>query len=327
MATKTHNSTGQWHTVRQRIVLLALLGLVCTAMYVFYGVSEAWEYILMRRATRVLAMGIAGASIAMSTVIFQTISNNRILTPSIMGLDSLYILLQTFFIFFFGSSHQLVQNSQLNFALTVGFMLLFSVLTYRVFFRKEQTNIYFMLLIGIVLGTLFQSASSMLQVLIDPNEYLLVQDRMFASVNNVKSNLLPIASIATVATTFVFLPLMRYLDVLALGKEHAMNLGIDYLRVVRRLLMIVFVFISIATALIGPITFLGLIVANIAYEFLPTYRRGLLILGATLIGMIAMIGGQFIIEKIFHFSTALSVIINLIGGLYFLRLILKERVT
>src|SRR5690625_2415158 len=126
MATKTHNSTGQWHTVRQRIVLLALLGLVCTAMYVFYGVSEAWEYILMRRATRVLAMGIAGASIAMSTVIFQTISNNRILTPSIMGLDSLYILLQTFFIFFFGSSHQLVQNSQLNFALTVGFMLLFS---------------------------------------------------------------------------------------------------------------------------------------------------------------------------------------------------------
>ena len=48
-------------------------------------------------------MAITGVAIAYSTVIFQTITHNRILTPSIMGLDSLYLLVQTVVIFFLGS--------------------------------------------------------------------------------------------------------------------------------------------------------------------------------------------------------------------------------
>src|SRR5699024_12781250 len=99
---------------------------------------------------------------------------------------------------------------------------------------------------------------------------------------------------------------------------------VPYDKVVKHLLVIVAVLISIATALIGPITFLGLLVVNVAYEFLKTYRHFYLIFGSVFISIIALLGGQFIVEKVFTFQTTLSVIINFIGGVYFIYLLLKE---
>jgi len=89
-------------------------------------------------------------------------------------------------------------------------------------------------------------------------------------------------------------------------------------------MVIVAVLTSISTALAGPVTFLGLLVANLSYEYLKTYRHRELILGAILISIIALVGGQWIVERVFAFSTTLSVIINFIGGIYFIYLLLKE---
>lgn len=163
-----------------------------------------------------------------------------------------------------------------------------------------------------------------MQVLIDPNEFMVVQDRMFASVNNVNTNLVYLSIILLVAVTLYSLRYFKYLDVLSLGKDHAINLGVPYNKVVKQLLIIVAILISIATALIGPITFLGLLVVNIAYQFLSTYKHTYLILGSVFISIIALLGGQFIVEKIFVFDTTISVIINFVGGVYFIYLLLKE---
>src|SRR5699024_6001443 len=79
-----------------------------------------------------------------------------------------------------------------------------------------------------------------------------------------------------------------------------------------------------ATALVGPIVFLGLLVVNLSYEFMKTFRHQYIILGAIFISIIALIGGQFIVEKLFSFETTISVIINFVGGIYFIYLLLKE---
>lgn len=163
-----------------------------------------------------------------------------------------------------------------------------------------------------------------MQMLIDPNEFLIVQDRMFASFNNVQTELLLLSTVGISLSVLYFLRFARYLDVLALGKEHAVNLGVPYDYVVKRLLLIVVVFISISTALVGPITFLGLLVANVAYEFMKTFRHKPLITAAVLISIIALIGGQVLVERVFTFSTTLSVIVNFVGGVYFIYLLLKE---
>ena len=312
---------------KKKTMLLAIVSLILAALYIFYDLTGNISYILPKRIIKVVAIIITGGAIAFSTTIFMTITNNRILTPSIMGLDSLYMLTQTFIIFIFGSRSLIMMNGNINYLLSVGIMVIFSLVFYRLLFKGEDNNIYFLLLIGMILGTFFSSFTSFMQVLIDPNEFMVAQDRMFASINNVNENLVYLSIILIIVVVLYFIRFYKYLDVLSLGKDHAINLGVPYDRVVRQLLIIVAVLISIATALIGPITFLGLLVVNIAYQFINTYKHFYIILASIFLSIIALIGGQFIVEKIFVFNTTISVIINFVGGIYFIYLLLKENKT
>lgn len=310
-------------TLTKKFIFLTVIALVLIAVFMLIQAGGHWDYVLPRRGKKVLAMVITGGAIAFSTVVFQTITNNRILTPSIMGLDSLYMLFQTFMVYVFGSMSLTMMGKNLNFILSVVMMAAFSVIFYKILFRREGQNIYFLLLLGIIFGTLFQSLSTFMEVLIDPNEFQIVQDKMFASFNNVNTDLLVISIVLIGLVTAYFVKFTKFLDVIALGRDHAVNLGVDYDAVVKRLLIVVAVLISIATALVGPITFLGLLVANVSYQFLKTYKHQYLIPGSVLMSIIALVGGQLIVERVFTFSTTLSVIINLVGGVYFIYLLLK----
>jgi iron complex transport system permease protein len=308
-----------------KLASLAMVAAGCCALYLFHELNGSFDYALPRRVLKVLAMVITGFSIAYSTVVFQTITHNRILTPSIMGLDSLYLLLQTVIIFFLGSGHTIIVNKQINFLISVAVMILFALLLYKFLFKKGGQQIYFLLLIGIIVGTFFSSISTFFQVLIDPNEFQIVQDRMFASFNNINSDLVWLAAgVVGIVVAYAW-RFLKYLDVLSLGREVAINLGVPYDSIVRQMLIIVAIFISISTALVGPITFFGLIVANLSYQFFKTYKHKVLITGAVLMSIIALVGGQWLVERVFTFSTTLSVIINFIGGVYFIYLLLKER--
>lgn len=309
---------------KRKTLILAVIALLLTLLYIFYDLSGNISYILPRRVIKVIAILLTGGAIAFATTVFMTITNNRILTPSVMGLDSLYLLTQTVIIFIFGSGTLAMMNSSINYLLSIGVMIIFSLLFYQLLFKGEGNNIYFLLLIGMILGTFFSSLTSFMQVLIDPNEFMIAQDRMFASINNVNTDLVYLSVIITIVVVLYFTRLYKYLDVLNLGKDHATNLGVPYHYVVKRLLILVAILISVATALVGPITFLGLLVVNIAYQFLKTYRHFYLILGSVFISIIALVGGQLIVERIFVFQTTLSVIINFIGGIYFIYLLLKE---
>ncbi|WHY67522.1 iron chelate uptake ABC transporter family permease subunit [Neobacillus sp. SuZ13] len=310
-----------------RMACLVLIAAGCCAVYLIHDLNGSFDYALPRRGIKVLAMVLTGFTIAYATVIFQTITHNRILTPSIMGLDALYLLLQTVIIFFLGSSHLVVTNKQINFLLSVAVMIVFALFLYRFLFKKGGQSIYFLLLIGIIVGTFFSSISTFLQVLIDPNEFLIVQDRMFASFNNINSDLVWMAIVIVLLVLIYAWRYIKYLDVLSLGRETAINLGVPYDSIVKQMLVIVAIFISISTALVGPITFFGLIVANLSYQFFHTYKHKTLISGAVLMSIIALVGGQWFVERVFTFSTTLSVIINFIGGVYFIYLLLKERKT
>src|SRR5690606_28598895 len=140
---------------------------------------------------------------------------NRILTPSIIGLDSLYMLIQTVMVFAFGSTTLTMMNKNVHFLINVGLMVLFAGLLYKFLFKREGKNLYFLLLVGIICGTFFGSISTFMQVLIDPNEFTIVQDRMFASFNNVHSDLLVISLIVAALTGLYSLKFIKYLDVIS----------------------------------------------------------------------------------------------------------------
>jgi len=311
--------------MRKKLLLLTLLLLVGTGIFLFHDASSGISaYALSRRIPKVTALILTGFSIASASLIFQTVSENRILTPSVLGLDSLYVFIQTALLFFGGSTLQGKSSGSGAFLFSVLLMGLFSVLLLRTVLKKVQGNLYRMLLVGIVLGTLLRSASSYLQAILDPNEFLILQGQLFASFNNINTRVLTLAAGLILLCLFIISRHVQELDVLSLGRDNAVNLGVAYPVLVQRMLLLSAVLIGVSTALVGPITFLGILVTNLARELLKTYRHRILLWGSMLISAAALVLGQFLVEQVFNFNTPISVMINFVGGLYFIFLLIRE---
>lgn len=307
-----------------KILILAVIAILSIIGFLFYNIQGGFSYAFPKRVVRVCAMIITGVAIAYATVMFQTVTRNRILTPSIIGVDSMYEVVQTVLYFFLGSASVFVVDRYVNFGTAIVVMVIFALLLYRFLFRADKYPIFLLLLAGMIIGTLLGSLVTFLQVIIDPIEYLSLQSRLFASFTNVKSELVGISAIILLACFIYGSRMMRDLDVMNLGRDTAINLGVNYDKIVLNVLVLASILLATSTALVGPITFLGLIVSNLAYQFLVTYKHSVLILGASLISIIALVGGQFLVQHVFHLNTTLSVIINFIGGVYFIYLLLKE---
>ncbi len=310
---------------KKKIFILTILVLISCGLSLFLGINkDNIGFFLPRRATKLLAILISSYCIGYSTVSFQTITNNRILTPSVIGLDSLYMFVQTIIVYFFGSKTLSMMSGYTNYFLSICFMIFFSLILFIILFLKENRNLYFLILAGMIVGNLFGGLSTFMQVILDPNEFLVLQGKMFASFSNVNEELLFISVLIILALFIISIRDYNTLDVLSLGKEHSINLGVKYNHFVLKNLIIITVLISVSTALTGPITFLGILVASIARELMKTYKHTYRITCAVLIGCFALVFGQFLVEKVFRFTTTVSVIINFIGGVYFIYLILKE---
>ena len=309
---------------RKKLIFLGIIALGCILLYAFYNIQGSFSYAFPRRLVHIGAIVITGVAIAYATVMFQTVTHNRILTPSMIGVDSMYEVVQTVIYFFAGSASIFVVNRYLNFGISLLFMILFALLLFRFLFRADKHPIFLLLLAGMILGTLLGSMVDFLQVIIDPVEYESLQVRLFASFTNVKSELLYLSAGILIAAFIYGSIILKDLDVMSLGRANAINLGVNYDQRVLNVLILSSILLATSTALVGPITFLGLIVANLSYQFFQTYRHSILITGAALFSIIALVGGQFLVQHVFALQTTISVLINLIGGMYFIYLILKE---
>ena len=307
------------------IVILTTLILISCVLFLSLEInSGSVEYALSKRIPKLIAIVVTGGCIGFSTIIFQTVTDNRILTPSVMGIDSLYVAVQTVIIFVFGSSSVFSSNKKINFLLCVIFMVMSSLALYKLVFKRENSNIMFVLLVGMITGTFFKSLSSFMQMVIDPNEYLVLQSKLFASFNNVNVDILLLSIIVILLIVPFVVDDIKYFDVMSLGKDQAINLGVDYDKLMRKSLIIISVLIAVSTALVGPVTFLGLLVANVTREMMKTYKHSYLIIVSILVSIFALVFGQLMIGRVLHLTTPVSVIIDMIGGVYFMYLLYKE---
>ena len=307
------------------IVILSVLILVSCALFLSLGINPgSTNYALSKRIPKLIAIVITGGCIGFSTIIFQTITDNRILTPSVMGIDSLYVAVQTVIYFVFGSASIFASNPKINFLICVVFMVIGSLGLYKLIFKRENSNIMFVLLVGMICGTFFKSLSSFMQMVIDPNEYLILQSKLFASFNNVNVDILLLSVVIILLIIPFVIDDIKFFDVMSLGKDQSINLGVDYDKIMRKSLVIISILIAVSTALVGPVTFLGLLVANVTREMMKTYKHSYLIIVSMLVSIFALVFGQLMIERILHLTTPVSVIIDMIGGIYFMYLLYKE---
>lgn len=308
------------------LAVLGVLALGSAALFMTWGVNGAWGFALPFRAAKLATMLLVAHAVAVSTVLFQTATGNRILTPAVMGFDQLYVLVQTVLVFALGASAFAGLDRRLLFAGEVAAMIAFSFLLYAALFGGARRSLHLLVLGGVVLGVLFRSLAGFLQRIIDPNEFAFLQDRFFASFNSPHHGLLAIAAAMALAASLLGWRALRRWDVLSLGREVSITLGLDHRQEVTRILVMVAMLVSVSTALVGPVTFLGLLVANLAHAVMPSFRHAHLLPAAFLLAVICLAGGQAVLEHGFGFDTSLRVIIDFLGGILFIALLVRGKV-
>lgn len=310
-----------------RLSLMTGLFVALCVLFMTLNARGSWEFILWFRGTKLLGIMLVAIAVSVATVLFQTLTRNRILTPSLMGFDSLYMLLQTALVFSLGGFGFAQLSQQFSFFVSFLVMMAASLALFGTLLGRStdggNKDLHRLLLTGIILGVLFRSFSSFLMRIIDPNDFVVAAASNIAQFSRVNSELLGVSALLVGASLAVTWRYRHQLDVMALGRDVAVNLGVDYKKRLYGVLVVVACLVSVSTALVGPISFFGLLVSNLAYQITPTYRHAILLPTAALLAGIVLIGGQVILEQLLSFSTPLSVVVEFLGGLTFLLLILR----
>lgn len=288
-----------------------------------FGTEGYWR-IAKKRAEIVVIMAVVALCHGLGTVAFQTVTGNRLLTPSIMGFESLYRLIATGMVFFFGSIGLNMISGEVQFLLQAGAMVLFSFFLYGWLLTGKNADLHTMLLIGIVLGGGLGALSSFMQRLLTPSDFDVLTARLFGNISNAQTEYLRYAIPIVLCCAVLILLRARRLNVLALGRDITNNLGLNHRREVIITLILVSVLMAMTTSLVGPMTFLGFLMATLAYQCVQSYDHRLIFPVAVLLGYVILCASYVILRYVFYAEGTVTIIIELIGGSVFLFFIMRK---
>lgn len=311
------------------LISLIVLGLLATLGLLTYNnpvpvTSPSFIPVVRRRMYAVTAMILAAVCQGMSTVTFQSITNNRIITPSLLGFEALYTAIHTSAMFFLGARATIGFTGTWAFLLQVAVMVAMCLILFGWLLSGKYANLQLMLLVGVIMGTGLRSLSSFMRRLLSPSEFDILQARLFGSVNNSNSEYFPIAIPMVILTAALLFLFARRLNVVALGRDVSTSLGLRHRPGVIYPLVLISVLMSVSTAMVGPLTFYGFLVATLAYQAAPTYDHRYVFPMALAIAFLVITGAYFLMYHVFNAQGVVSVIIEMFGGLIFLIVILKK---
>lgn len=286
--------------------------------------SPSFLPVVQRRMYALTAMIIAAVCQSLSTVTFQSITSNKILTPSLLGFEALYSAIQTGTIFFFGATAFIHFTGTGAFLFQVLLMVFMCLILYGWLLAGKYGNLQLMLLIGVIMGTGLRSLSSFMRRLLAPSEFDILQARLFGSVNNADASYYPVAIPVVIIVAGLLIAYSKRLNLISLGRDPATALGADHQRSVIYSLILVAVLMSISTALVGPLTFYGFLVAILTSQAAPTYDHRYVLPMSLAIGFLVITGAYFLMYHVFHAQGVVSIIIEMVGGLTFLIVILRK---
>ncbi|MDY0278073.1 MAG: iron chelate uptake ABC transporter family permease subunit [Acholeplasma sp.] len=311
-------------------IIAVLLGIAYLTVWLYtqrdlliYGNANVYFKIIRRRAVQLLAIVVSTGLITSSSLVFQTLTKNRILTPSVLGFDSIFLVTQTLLVSLLGVSSILISNVYVNFIISTLTMIVITIIMYQLVLKKNKNNVVLLLLMGMIISSLAGSVSNFIQVFMNPDQFQSVLSLTTVSLTNINEQLVYILVPIMVVVVVLIYRKNRIYDVMALGDDQAIGLGVEYNKETKITLVYIAIAVAISTSLIGPLTFLGLIAVNGTRELFKTTKHKVMIVASFLLGFIVLMAGQVVVELMDN-RTSVSVLISLIGGSYMIYLILKE---
>jgi iron complex transport system permease protein len=309
----------------QYAVWIVVVALAMT--FLFFRSGFDFDYIIPKRMIRLATMIVGGVCVAWSSIAFQTITNNRILTPAIMGYEAVYLLLQSLLILVMGTQSLVTLGANGNFFLSIVLMLVYSWMIHRWLFKDGRNNVYFLLLMGLVLTMVISTFTQFVQYRVSPGEFSVLLGFSQASFGRAEPMQLLIASVLVIAVLVTGMKTLSTLDVLSLGRDQAVSLGVNYQSTVRLYLALIAILVAVSTSLLGPTAFMGIFVANMAYALARSYQHRITLPMGCAIAIGIFIVAQIAVEHIFNYRTTVGILVNVVCGAWFLTLMIRTRGT
>lgn len=307
------------------LLVVAVLLIVAYLLIPTKNSTTISSFILNRRLLKLLVIIIVSFAIPISTVSFQTVAQNRFLTPGVLGIESLFVFIQSGLYYFESLIGLKVEQSALIYAVTITIQIMLLLLLMNVSKGMILSNFKVLLLLTMAFSMLLRNASTFLQVLMDPNEFDKLQSSLYPSFQ--KMNAQPILIFGALVLfgllMIVFFKLRHKLDAFHLGVDGAKMLGINTKRLINVVIVIVIIMTSLSTILVGPLQFLGFMIANLTYQLTKEYKHSVLWIFSATIGLVIVLAAQLIVERIFLLTIPISVFIEGIGGVLYLILLVK----
>ena len=285
--------------------------------------SPSFLPVVRRRQNAIIAMLLAATCQAFATLLFQTVTNNKIITPSLLGFEAIYSTINTATMYFLGINSFIALSGMTYYLSQIAIMVIISLLLFSTLLKKHR-NIDFLLLIGIIMGQGLRSISAFMRRLLSPSEFDVLQAKLFTSVNNSDPSYFLISAIIIGVVGFIIFTKSNKLNVIGLGEDVSNNLGLNYKKSIIYTLIGVSILMSVSTALIGPMNFFGFLTVSICYEISKTYDHKYLFLMALFLAYFIITLAYFVMNHIFNANGVVSILIELVGGLYFLYIVLRK---
>lgn len=323
------SSTKDWRHYQGLLTLLVAVALISSYGLLVYNNpvasdSPSFWPVVDRRLQALIAMMIAAVCQGLATLAFQSLTQNRLLTPSLLGFEALYSSLQSALLYFGGMQIWIRFSGSQAFLLQTGLMVVLSLLVFGKLLTAGH-HMSYVLLVGIVLGTGLRSVSTFMRRLLNPAEFDSLQARLYGSVNNADAESFPIAISIVCVAGLLLLVYSKRLNCLALGRAVALNLGLHYQKNVLAVLALVSILMSVSTALLGPITFLGFLASTLTYQLVNSYDHRYLFPVVILMSYAILTSAYFLMYHVFNAQGVVTLIIEFAGGLTFLCTLLRRR--
>lgn len=285
--------------------------------------SPSFLPVVKRRQNAIIAMILAATCQAFATLLFQTVTNNKIITPSLLGFEAIYSTINTATMYFLGINAFIAISGMKYYLSQIAIMVLISLLLFSTLLKKHR-NVDFLLLVGIIMGQGLRSISAFMRRLLSPSEFDVLQAKLFTSVNNSDPSYFMISAIIIGVVVTIIFTKRNKLNVIGLGADVSNNLGLNYKKSIIYALIGISILMSVSTALIGPMNFFGFLTVSLCYEFSKTYDHKYLFLMALFLAYFIITLAYFVMNHIFNANGVVSILIELVGGLYFLYIVFRK---
>ena len=156
--------------------VVIILGLLAAFGLLVYNnpvpvTSSSFIPVVRRRMNAIIAMAIAAVTQSVATVAFQSVTNNKIITPSLLGFEALYVSIHTATMFFFGVTAFVGFTGLVPFIIQVVAMVSLCLLLYGWLLSGKYGDLQLMLLVGVIIGSGLRSLSSFMKRILTPSEY------------------------------------------------------------------------------------------------------------------------------------------------------------